>query len=103
VELLPNPLKNQERESGLVGPGGVPSHCDSNELPCPADANARIGAQKQFLNLSSTRPRHAVTIVTKNSALSEWRTVGRAQILPPPQEKVGHFAFALTVTLGDSS
>jgi len=46
-----------------VGPAGVPPHCDSNELPCPADANARIEAQKQFLKLSSTRPRHAVTIV----------------------------------------
>jgi hypothetical protein len=39
----------------LVGPGGLPSHCDSNDLFCPADTNAGFEIKRQFPQLSSPR------------------------------------------------
>ena len=44
----------------VVGPGGVPPYCDSNDLLCPAGVNARIEPQKHFPELSNTRQRGVV-------------------------------------------
>ena len=38
----------------LVGPGGVPPHCDSNDLFCPASSNAGLETKRQSPRLSST-------------------------------------------------
>src|SRR5262249_2704672 len=45
----------------MVGPGGVPPHCNSNDLFCPADANAGFETKKQFPKLSS--PPEATSLV----------------------------------------
>ena len=46
--LLPaKPLKE------MVGPGELPSHCDSNDLFCPAGTNAGFETKRQFPQLSS--------------------------------------------------
>ena len=38
-----------------MGPGGVPSPSDSNDLFCPADTNAGFETKRQFPRLSSPR------------------------------------------------
>jgi N6-adenosine-specific RNA methylase IME4 len=37
----------------VVGPGGLPNHCEFNGLACPTGANAGIGTKRQFPRLSS--------------------------------------------------
>jgi hypothetical protein len=56
----------------MVGPGGVPPRCDSNDLFCPASAKASFDIQRQFLKLSSRLPRRFVASSNKpNFSLSE--------------------------------
>ena len=51
----------------LVGPGGLPSHCDSNDLFCPADTNAGFETKRQFPQLSSPRSPHALIAPVSNA------------------------------------
>ena len=44
----------------MVGPGGLPSHCDSNDLFCPAYTNAGFETKRQFPQLSSLRSPHSL-------------------------------------------
>ena len=37
----------------MVGPAGLPSHSDCNDLFCPADTNAGFETKRQFPQLSS--------------------------------------------------
>src|SRR5262249_47823568 len=45
--------KSPQPPECVVGPGGVPPHCNSNDLFCPAYTKAAFGIQRQFLELSS--------------------------------------------------
>src|SRR5262249_23197009 len=53
--------RTPRRVENMVGPGGVPPHCNSNDLFCPADANAGFETKKQFPKLSS--PPEATSLV----------------------------------------
>src|SRR5262245_5729167 len=63
----------------MVGPGGVPSHCNSNELFCPADANAGFEIKKQFPELSS--PPEAASLVSYDAGC---RALAEAHPRPMP-------------------
>ena len=64
-QIDPPPLKWSDLRYVFVG--GLPSHCDSNDLFCPADTNAGFETKRQFPQLSSPRSPHALVAPASNA------------------------------------
>jgi hypothetical protein len=63
----PNEPERCPQVRKLVGPGGVPSPSDSNDLFCPADTNAGFETKRQFPRLSSPRSPHPLVAPASNA------------------------------------
>src|SRR5205823_1720347 len=86
VEVTPGKIKvgddrlDRENSRGdQADPGGVPPHCNSKDLFCPADANASFETKRQFAQLSS--PPEAASLVSYDAVC---RALAEAHPRPMP-------------------